>query len=599
MAARQLASCQSLGKSYGLNTLFSGITLGIRAGERLGLIGPNGSGKSTFLKLLAGIESPDSGQVVRTGGVNLGYLSQTDVFPAGATVGDLLQAALPGVLKEQGLDAIRNLIQEAGFTQTAQRVDTLSGGWSKRLSICCALARQPDLLLLDEPTNHLDLEGILWLESVLTQASFAFVIVSHDRYVLENVTNRIVELDARYPDGYLSVEGSYGTFLQRKAEILDQQLHREQALSNRLRRELEWLRRGPKARTTKAQARIDSALRLQQDVNAIKTRNAGGETARIEFDASGRKTRKLIEIRDVSISRGGRLLFENLTLTLTPGMCVGILGQNGSGKSTLMQMLKRDLAPDSGNITYADDLRIVSFDQQREQLDQQQTLRQALAPAGDTVVFHGQSLHVASWAKRFLFPPEKLGLPVARLSGGEQARVLLARLMLQPADILLLDEPTNDLDIPTLEILEESLGDFPGAVVLITHDRFLMNRLSDGLLYLDGAGGVMSFADYEQWLQHRPSQRNEPDTSPAKDQPAPRVVRGLSYEEQKELNRIEKKIEKAELEVSRIQEKLLDPAIMSDAARLQQLYVELESAQQTVERVYQRWDELEQLNRTT
>ncbi|HEX6549859.1 MAG TPA: ATP-binding cassette domain-containing protein, partial [Gammaproteobacteria bacterium] len=207
MAARQLASCQSLGKSYGLNTLFSGITLSVRAGEQLGLIGPNGSGKSTFLKLLAGIESPDSGQVVRTGGVNLVYLPQADVFPAGATVGDVLLAALPGVLRDQGLEAIRGLVHDAGFAQTSQPVDTLSGGWRKRLALCAALVQQPDLLLLDEPTNHLDLEGILWLESVLKQASFAFVIVSHDRYVLENVTNCIVELDARYPDGYLSVEG--------------------------------------------------------------------------------------------------------------------------------------------------------------------------------------------------------------------------------------------------------------------------------------------------------------------------------------------------------------------------------------------------------
>lgn len=597
MAVRQLASCQSISKSYGLNTLFSGITLSVHAGERLGLVGPNGSGKSTFLKLLAGIEPADSGQVVRTGGVNLVYLPQTDIFQSDLTVGDALLASLPGMLREQGLDAIRGLIHAAGFTQTGQRIDNLSGGWRKRLAITCALAQEPDLLLLDEPTNHLDLEGILWLETVLQQATFAFVLVSHDRYVLENVSNRIVELDMRYPDGYLAVAGNYGTFLQRKAAILDQQAQQEQSLSNKLRRELEWLRRGPKARTTKAQARIDSALQLQSDVHAIKARNANIALAQLEFDASGRKTRKLIEVKDVTVRRADKLLFEHLDLTLTPGMCVGILGRNGSGKSSLMQMLKGELTPDSGNVVRADDLKIVSFDQRREQLDQQQSLRQALAPAGDSVLFRGQSIHVASWSRRFLFAPDKLSLPVARLSGGEQARVLLARLMLQPADVLLLDEPTNDLDIPTLEVLEESLSDFPGAVVLITHDRFLMNRLGDGLLYLDGSGGVSSFADYEQWLQHR--HQDVVQTAPAVQKPTRVKVHGLSYEEQKELNRIEKKLEKAEQEVSAIQAQLHDPAIMSDAKQLQELHVQLESARHTVELIYQRWDELEQRNRSS
>ena len=260
-------------------------------------------------------------------------------------------------------------------------------------------------------------------------------------------------------------------------------------------------------------------------------------------------------------------------------------------------MLKGELRPDAGSIRFADELRIVSFDQQREQLDQQQSLKQALAPASETVMFRGQSMHVTSWARRFLFPPEKLVLPVAQLSGGEQARVLLARLMLRPADILLLDEPTNDLDIPTLEMLEESLSDFPGAIVLITHDRFLMNRLSDGLLYLNGKGGVVRFADYEQWLAHRPAESAEP--APAKPKPqAKKTAPRMSYAEQKELGRIEKKIEKAEQEVGRLEAQLHDPAFMSDAERLQELHAELQTAQEIVDQLYKRWDELEQLKQT-
>lgn len=593
MALRQLVSCQSVGKSYGLNHLFSDITLSVHAGEKLGLVGPNGSGKSTFLKLLADVESADGGQIARTGGVNLVHLPQSDRFPPEASVGEVLHASLPGVLREQGLDAIRDLIQEAGFSGTDQSVETLSGGWRKRLAITCALAQSPDLLLLDEPTNHLDLEGILWLESRLKSASFAFVLVSHDRYLLQNVTNRIIELDKRYPNGYLSVAGDYATFLQRMSESLEQQAQQEQSLSNKLRRELEWLRRGPKARTTKAQSRIDSARQLQGDVAAIKSRNAAGRIAQIEFDASGRKTRKLIEVSDAALNRGGKRLFEHLTVTLTPGTCIGILGRNGSGKSSLMQMLKGEVRPDAGSVVFAEDLRIVSFDQQREQLDQRQTLKEALAPTGESVVFRSQSIHVASWARRFLFPSEKLALPISRLSGGEQARVLLARLMLKPADVLLLDEPTNDLDIPTLEILEESLSEFPGAVVLITHDRFLMNRLSDGLLYLNETGGVVPYADYEQWLLSQPEKNVA--VTPEKIKPAANATSRLSYEEQKELGRIDRKIAKAEQEVSRIEAQLHDPSIMSNVSRLQELHAELEIARQTVDRLYQRWDELEQI----
>lgn len=594
MAARQLVSCQSVSKSYGLNNLFTGITLSVQAGERIGLIGPNGTGKSTFLKLLAGCEAADGGQIMHTGGVNLVYLPQTDVFQSGMSVGEVLQSALPEVIREQGLDAIRDLVRDAEFEDTGQCVDTLSGGWQKRLAITCALAQQPDLLLLDEPTNHLDLEGILWLESLLRQSTFAFLLVSHDRHVLDNVSNRIVELDPRYPDGYLAVNGNYGVFLQRKAEMLAQQTQQEQVLSNKLRRELEWLRRGPKARTTKAQARIDGTRQLQATVQSVKARNASLARAQLEFDASNRKTRKLIEVTDATVRRGGRLLFENLNLSLGPGTCFGILGRNGSGKSTLMQMLHGTIKPDSGSIVRAEELKIVSFDQRRAQLDQQQTLREALAPAGDSVMFRGQAMHVASWAKRFLFPAEKLGLPVARLSGGEKARVLLARLMLQPADVLLLDEPTNDLDIPTLEVLEESLSDFPGAIILITHDRFLMNRLANSLLYLDGSGGVTVFSDYEQWLQSRPRDVSKIALVAAK--PAPKPTRGLSYAEQKELNRIEGRIAKAEQEVSGIELQLHDPGIMSDAVRLQELYQELETARQAVSRLYTRWEELEGAN---
>jgi ABC transport system ATP-binding/permease protein len=594
MASDLLVSVQSMSKAYGLQTLFDGITLSFREEERLGLIGPNGSGKSTLLKILAGIETPDGGQVAMAGSTRLVYLPQEDRFPSGATVESALLDALPAYHKDEGLSSIRDTLREMAFADLGQKVDTLSGGWRKRLAVTCALVREPNLLLMDEPTNHLDLEGILWLEDLLRQARFAFVLVSHDRYFLENATNRIVELNRRYPDGYLRVEGNYSEFLQRRLAVFDQQDQQEQVLANKFRRELEWLRRGPKARTTKAHARIDAAYELKDELSATRSRNAQGARAGIEFEGSERKTRKLVEVKGAAVERGGRRLFAGLDLTLGPGSCLGVLGRNGSGKSSLIQLLQDKLPPSAGSITWADDLKIVSFDQKREQLDKSLRLKEALSPTGDSVMFQGKPLHVTAWAKRFLFPIEKLGLPVSKLSGGEQARVLIARLMLQSADLLLLDEPTNDLDIATLEVLEDSLSEFPGAVVLITHDRYLMDRLSDRLLFLDGEGKVEFFADYSQWLQAHGRRASPPaDAMPVKKKPvAPR----LSREQRKELDGIEKKVQRAEAEVARLQQQMLEPAVMSDAARLKGLHAEVKAAEAKVAAVYARWQELEALS---
>ena len=594
MASDLLVSAQSISKSYGLQTLFDGITLSFREGEKLGLIGPNGSGKSTLLKIVAGIETPDSGQLALAGSTHLVYLPQEDRFPAGATVESALLDALPPFHKDEGLGSIRDTLREMAFADLNQKVDALSGGWRKRLAVTCALIREPNLLLMDEPTNHLDLEGILWLENLLKQANFAFVLVSHDRYFLENATNRVVELNRRYPDGYLRVEGNYSEFLQRRLAVFDQQDREEQVLANKFRRELEWLRRGPKARTTKATARIDAAYELKDELSATRGRNAQGARAGIEFESSERKTRKLVEVKGAAVERGGKQLFSGLDLVLGPGSCLGVLGRNGSGKSSLVQLLQGKLAPSAGSISWADELRIVSFDQKREQLDKSQRLKEALSPTGDTVMFQGKPLHVTAWAKRFLFPIEKLGLPVSKLSGGEQARVLIARLMLQPADLLLLDEPTNDLDIATLEVLEDSLSEFPGAVVLISHDRYLMDRLSDRLLYLDGEGKAGYFADYNQWLQSRklpaPAAAKAAGTPASKQAAASR----LSREERKELDGIEKKIEKAEAELGRLQQEMMQPDVATDAARLKQLHEQMEVAGMKIGELYGRWEELVQ-----
>ncbi len=326
---------------------------------------------------------------------------------------------------------------------------------------------------------------------------FASVIVSHDRYFLENVANEMVELSRVYPDGFLRTSGSYTSFLEKKEEFLHAQGKRQEALENLVKNEIAWLRRGAKARTRKSKARIGKAHQLMGELADLNTRTRSGSTG-IDFSATERQTKRLIELHDVSYTYDDRPLFSKLDFAITAGMRVGLVGPNGSGKSTLLRLLQGELAPTDGTLRRADSLQIVYFDQNRE-LDSGVTLRRALAPESDSVVYQDRVIHVASWASRFLFAGEQLNQPVANLSGGERARVLIARLMLQPADVLLLDEPTNDLDIPTLEILEESLLEYRGALVLVTHDRYMLDRVSTVVLGLDGLGAIGRFADYSQW----------------------------------------------------------------------------------------------------
>ena len=594
-----LASCQDVSKSYGARPLFKNITIGIAQGERLGLIGPNGSGKSTLLKLLAGMERPDTGAVSTRRMLRLGYLSQEDTFPAGTTVEQALADALEGTSLEEHERAIavEAMLNKTGFARGDQAAETLSGGWRKRLSIARELIREPELLLMDEPTNHLDLEGILWLEGILKNAPFAYLLVSHDRYFLQNVTNRVVELNPAYAEGYLSVDGTYADFLVRREEYLSGQAHQQQALASKVRREVEWLRQGAPARSTKSGARIKDAGKLMEDLAEVRFRNSQDRPVNIDFDATRRRTRDLLVAQGVEKSLDGRKLFGPLDVTLSPGGKLGLIGPNGSGKSTLIRLLTGALEPDRGQIKPADGLRVILFDQAREQLDKGISLRQALSPNGDTVIFRDNPVHVAAWAKRFLFRTEQLEMSVSYLSGGEQARVLIARLMLQPADLLILDEPTNDLDIPTLEVLEESLLEFPGALVLVTHDRYLLDRVSTEILALDGRGGTGFFADYSQWERARREARaaSVAAAKPARGPAAAPVTpaRRLSSSEQRELSRMEERIEAAEREVEALQGKLADPAVAKDHLKLQECWSQLQAAQKRVADYYTRWEELE------
>jgi ATP-binding cassette subfamily F protein uup len=594
-----ILNAQGLTKAFGANTLFRGIAFTVSEGDRIGLIGPNGSGKSTLLKILAGFMEPDGGELVVRKRTRLSYVAQESEFGSDSTVRSVIESALEeaGVAEDERANRLAETLGRAGFEDFLARADSLSGGWKKRLAIVEALVQAPDVLLLDEPTNHLDLGGIEWLEELLESASFACVVVSHDRYFLENVATHTAELNAAYPDGLLRVPGNYSAFLVKKEEFLQAQARRQEALENRVHIEIEWLRRGPKARTTKSKVRIQKAQELMgelADLNA-RTRTA---TAKIDFSATERQTKRLVELQGLGYSIGERRLFADLEFVLTAGTRVGLVGPNGSGKTTLLRLLRGEIEPSSGAIRRADNLRIVYFDQNRP-LDADVTLRRALAPDSDSVIYQERVIHVASWAARFLFTGEQLNQPVGRLSGGERARVLIAQLMLQPADLLLLDEPTNDLDIPTLEILEESLLEFRGALVLVTHDRYLLDRVSSVVLGLDGRGGAERFADYSQWeawygereAESKEVSKGTQETAAAK--PVASSRKKLSYLEAREFAGIEERIAEAEAElrVSRVAAE--DPAIVSDAEKLVSAHARLEEMQKVVDQLYARWAELE------
>jgi len=450
------------------------------------------------------------------------------------------------------------------------------------------------VLLLDEPTNHLDIEAILWLEALLRDEPKAFVVVSHDRYFLENITKRMLELNRAYAGGMLQVAGTYSDLLEKRDEVLRNEAAYQETLANLVRREMEWLRRGPKARTTKAKARIQNADRLIEELDESRAR-AATSSADLEFAASQRKTKRLWSARGLAKLP----LFSNLDVLLTPGARLGVLGPNGSGKTTLLRIIVGELAPDAGTIERADGLRVVYFEQNRESLDPNLTLKRALAPEGDSVMHQGRSVHVAAWAKRFLFRTDQLETSVSKLSGGEKARIVLARLMLQPADLLVMDEPTNDLDIPTLDVLEESLLEFPGALVLVTHDRYLLDRVATRVLALDGRGGAEYFADYSQaggaaGFSPPNGLRDAGGLKPAAPQERIREKpKRLSYLEQREFDQMETAVLEAEERLANAKQRTEDPLIASDALALQERYAELDASQDAVDRLYARWAELE------
>lgn len=589
-------SAKEIRKSFGVRPLFENLTFVVKSADRIGLIGPNGAGKSTLLKILAGKEVCDGGELSILRGLKIGFLEQAPRIPAGLSV----EEAVFGEAESPALAG--QLLSKLELTQKASTlVDTLSGGWKKRVALARELVKSPELLLLDEPTNHLDIESILWLEEFLARSRIATVTITHDRLFLQRVANRIVELDKRYPNGILSVTGDYATFLERREELLQVQFKEEKVLKNTLRRETEWLRRGPKARTTKQQARISAAEELKNQVEDLEQRNQT-RSAKIDFQSHDKKPKRLIEAMKISKRYGEKVLFEDLDVFVGPKSRIGLLGANGTGKSTLIRVLLGSEEPDTGRIVRSEHLKVAYFEQNRETLDPKVTLRKTLCPHGDHVLFQGKQIHIQGYLDRFLFKREQTDMLLGQLSGGEQARVLIARLMQQEANILVLDEPTNDLDVPTLDVLQECLTQFEGAILLVTHDRYFLDQVATQILAFpqsgENTGNIVSFADLYQWENWQkqmsaPKKAAVPKAEPPKPNIAPK--RKLSFNESRELAGMEEKIHSAEMKLQDLEKESQLSENIANPKKLSEIFTAMAEAQRSIEKLYARWAELETL----
>ena len=604
-ALETLITCHNIAKSMGSQPLFQDLSLSFGIGEKTGLTGSNGCGKSTLIKILSGVGEADSGRVTKRKNLKTGLVPQMPQFPERVSV---IEAAIEAAKKagsgyeSAGVIAAAAL-SKAGFQNTSTRVQELSGGWKKRLSIVCGCLGKPDFVFLDEPTNHLDWDGILWLNTYLRQAPFAWLAISHDRYLLNTLVTRVIEISSAFDTGLLLTDGNWQRHLANRKETLAASLRRHESLRNRLRREEAWLHQGPKARGTKARFRAEAAEQLKEEVYKSSEQQKD-KTTHLEFSARGRKTKKLIELKKISLRIGEKILLQDFSAVLTSGNKVGILGSNGCGKTSMFRLLTGELSPESGEVVRAPELKMVYFDQHRAQLNPMLPLKEALSEHGDHVIFQGRQVHITSWARRFGFHPERLDVRVSELSGGEQARVLIANLMLQKADVLLLDEPTNDLDIPTIEVLEEALKNFPGACLIISHDRYLLSQICNRFFGFGKDQQALEFADISQWLACcwpkkttiRQSKAKSDTTGDPRGGCADSKGRKLSFKEKREYEGMEERILFAEETLEQLKEKAGMEGTLNDPEALRQVYTEIRATQEGIDMMYKRWSELEERN---
>jgi ATP-binding cassette subfamily F protein uup len=616
--------------SFGYLPLFSEADLRIDSGERIAVIGRNGSGKSSLLKLLAGEMPPDAGTLWREPGLRVSRLAQDvpgegnrtvfDEIAAGlGELGDLVSRYHDAVVRlaasgsDKDMDrvgALQHELEERDGWRLEQKVETiisrlslpadrrlgeLSGGWRRRALLGKALVSEPHLLLLDEPTNHLDIEAIQWLEQYLLNSPSALMFVTHDRAFLSSLATRIVEIDR----GRLtSWPGRYMEYVEKKASALEQEARDIERLDKKLQKEEAWLRRGVKARRTRDEGRVRDLVALRAQRAAYRDEPGSVRLAIDDTEASGKL---VFEAEDVSKTLGGASVVRDYSQRIFRGDRVGIIGPNGSGKTTLLRLLVGELEPDAGTIRRGARLQIAYFDQQREQLDPDRTVVDSVADGNTTVLVHGQPKHVMGYLADFLFPKERAQSPVRSLSGGERNRLMLARLFAKPANVLVLDEPTNDLDLETLELLEDAVASFDGTVLLVSHDRTFLDNVVTSILALEsGEAPVEYVGGWEDYVRQRASTRPIPaqvvdvrqrearmDAVPAK--------RKLSYNEQRELESLPRRIEALEHEQQALREEMESPEFYKAGAdRIQTVMTRLDEAAREHDGLLARWMELEE-----
>ncbi len=600
-----LINASGIRKAFASRPLFEGVTFTIEEGERIGLIGPNGAGKSTLLRILASQTTVDEGILSFQRGLKIGFLEQVPTFSANATIQSTI---LEGTHDPDDWECIAKtdeIMSKLSLNDPLVLVHDLSGGWKKRVALARELARSPDLLLLDEPTNHLDMASILWLENQLAEAAYATLTITHDRVFLQRIANRIWELDRRNPNGLLAIKGDYVHYLETKEQLMAAQERREVVLKNTLRRETEWLRQGAKARTTKQQARIQRAQDLKGEVGELTYRNQV-RTARIDFQGSEKNPKKLIEARKISKTYGNRSIFSDVELMITPGSRTGILGKNGCGKSTLIRVLVGTEEPDQGTVLRSDQLSVAYFEQNRESLNPLTTVSKTLCPQGDYVDYRGNRIHIRSYLDRFLFTQGQMDMAVGKLSGGEQSRILIAQLMLKQANLLILDEPTNDLDMATLNVLEECLVEFSGAVLLVTHDRYFLGQVATQILAFGDTNQeknkITAFASMEQWEDWYSQQVMSSSNSlkaNAKNTLSNNSVsskkKRLGFKDQREMDTMEEQIHQAEKDLTEATAESMKSENLSNPIRLMEITQKMNQLQTQIDHLYLRWSELESM----
>ena len=581
--------------AFGARPLLDAVDLAVEAGERLCIIGRNGEGKSSLLRLVSGAMPPDEGSVWLRPGARVAMLAQDVVDVGSGRVRDLAGAALAAARPEledwQRKQRLAETLSRLGLDGEAEFA-ALSGGWRRRALLARALVVEPDVLLLDEPTNHLDIDAIEWLERLLPEFRGALLCVSHDRSFIDHVATRIVELDRGRLRSY---PGSYAAYARRKAEELAAEATQAAQFDKQLAQEEVWIRKGVEARRTRNEGRVRALYRLREERRQRRARTGRAEFALQDAAGSGRK---VFEAEGASVALGGRTVLRDLTLTVMRGDRVGIVGPNGAGKSTLIRLLLGELEPSAGHVRRGTRLEVAYYDQQRAQLDLARSVMENVTDRGEHVVVNGVPRHVSSYLRDFLFRPEQLRTPAAALSGGERNRLLLARLFAAPANLLVLDEPTNDLDIDTLELLEELVAEFPGTLLLVSHDRSFLDHVVTSLLIVEADGSVQEFVGgYSDWARARDARAAPPGAAGSVPAPAPRGApkpRRLSFKEQREYDALPERIAACEAEQAALTALINDPAFYTrDRAEVAARLAELERLTGEIEAAYSRWAELE------